>query len=86
MIATRCAVGAQAADWLLEVAASHDGHRAWISDPQRYVVGFGKGSCQVDAVRAALFDAGTHYRADHDALAAMEKSYFGQCGSLAYCT
>ncbi len=45
-------------NWLLETGRF--GFRealpfaAWVSDPQRFVVGYGRGKCEVDAVRAAL--------------------------------
>jgi hypothetical protein len=44
-----------------------------VSNPQRYVVGYAIGDTEADAVRAARIDAGSHYRADLDALAALEK-------------
>jgi hypothetical protein len=72
--------------WLLETAESSEGqkpHRAWISDPKRFVVGYASGHTEPDAVRAALHDAGHHYRKDMDALAGLEAEYFGPCGMLA---
>jgi hypothetical protein len=76
--------------WLLETAQSSQPepgstkpHRAWISDPQRFIVGYACGDTEPDAVRAALVDAGSHYRKDMDALAGLEADYFGPSGMLA---
>jgi hypothetical protein len=72
--------------WLLETADATEGHkphRAWISDPKRYVVGYAGGATEADAVRAAFHAASHHYRIDLDALAALEQEYFGPEGMLA---
>ena len=72
--------------WLLETGASQEPqkpYRAWVSDPKRFVVGYAGGATEADAVRAALHDAGHHYRKDMDALAGLEAEYFGPCGMLA---
>lgn len=71
--------------WLLERSApNHDGFRCWISDPDRHVVGYGRADHPDDAVRRALADAGPHYLADPDELAALEYAYFGPKGRLTY--
>jgi hypothetical protein len=80
---------AESKDWLLETAVTEEQpgwrkpHRAWISDPRRFVVGYAVGDTEADAVRAALLDAGSHYRKDMDALVALEAAYFGPGGMLA---
>jgi hypothetical protein len=78
--------------WLLETASGNfarcDGSRttqvrAWVSSPDRILVGYGSGACQVDAVRMALVDAGSHWAKDCDALTGLEAEYFGPLGMLA---
>jgi hypothetical protein len=75
--------------WLLETAVSSQPlpvtsrpHRAWVSDPERFVVGYACGDTEADAVRAALADAGRHYRKDVNALAGLEDECFGPEGTL----
>jgi hypothetical protein len=53
-----------------------------VSNQQRYVVGYGRGTTEADAVRAALVDARHHYKADHDVQAMLEKTYFGPHGMV----
>ncbi len=76
-------------DWLLETAVSSERvpssqkpHRAWVSNPERYVVGYAIGDTEADAVRAALIDAAGRCRKDLGALAGLEKEYFGLAGLL----
>jgi hypothetical protein len=79
---------AEHSGWLLETAESHvpavthKPYRAWVSDPQRFVVGYACSATEADAVRAALYDAGRHYRKDRGALAGLELEYFGPGGIL----
>ncbi len=68
--------------WLLEIGQRADGWTAWVSDAQRYVVGFGRGGNSRDAVRQALTDAAHHYRKDFDQLTALETAYFGTAGMV----
>ncbi|MBV9123698.1 MAG: hypothetical protein JO112_10110 [Planctomycetes bacterium] len=71
--------------WLLETAELSERsrpYRAWVSDSQRFVAGYASGGTEADAVRAALLAAGNHYRKDLEALAGLEKEYFGAAGML----
>ena len=72
--------------WLLGIAVTPErrkSHQAWVSDPQRFVLGYATAAREPDAVRAAMINAGVHPRKNVDALAGLETEYFGPAGMLA---
>lgn len=64
-------------NWILETAVTASGHNAWVSDPDRQVVGFGRAKDLADAAAAAINDAFNHDPSHQRVISCLSAEYFG---------